>query len=285
MISGVFNDSGSGGGRNAAVVFAAVAISIAVHFSLFVSLEDKSFGIFNPVVKAVRNAVARKPPVKIDIPELNTPKILDDPLASADAGGDGGMTSAETLDRLSSVTPANLFDPPPVPEIETGSVMDSLAPPPAPELEPYQPRNEILQITDAATRDLRAPIPRREIPAVERQRIAPDITSSYNLLAGLGKAESQGGNILDGLYTPAPVLFEPAKGIGNGAETKELPVPELGPESEPAAAVQVVAEIPSEVAPARPLDDKLRITTHLYRGGAADPYIYFAVDVFRKDAD
>jgi len=271
-------------GRHFTVAIVAVVVSLLAHMVLYQTVGNRSFALFDPLVKSVREALDKRPtPTTATLLPPTPPSLPSvDPLRTGTSGAGDGSDVAGLIDRLSSPTPASIFEPPAhTADALATPALDLVAPPPAAELPAWQPRQEILSIVDAATRDAMAPIPRRDIPAIERQRLAPDITVSYDLLAGLPAATAAAG-AMPRLTSPLTVEFAPPELPAGGTEA--LPTPNLGPEAEGDTSTSLMAEVPEAVAPGHPLDDRLRIAVETYAPArGSDGYLYFRIDVFRKD--
>lgn len=271
--------------RHVSVASVAVVLSLVAHFVLYQTVGDRRFALFDPVAAETRNA-ARHPPATLAnlVPPPTPSPPSEDPLRTdAGHGLDGVGDFSGLLDRLGTPSPASIFEPPPsTAELLPTPSVEQLAPPPAPDLPAWQPRQEILSILDARARDEMAPVPRREIPAIERQSMAPDLTVAYDLLAGLPSAETAGVAVPT-LLTPLAANLAPAAMPAGGNEA--WPVPNLGPEAEGDTSTTLMAEIPSAVAPGHPLDDRLRIAVETFAppSSADAGYLYFRIDVTRKD--
>lgn len=268
-------------GRHAMAAAVAAIVSLVLHVVLYETVGERRMTLFEAGLNAAQ-AQAKKLrfAMRADIapPPIPTPV---DPLRATPASGDGAAEAATLLDRLSQPTAASVFEPPPsAPANTLLAGIEQLAPPPVPDLPVWQPRQEILSILDAAARDQRAPIPRREVASVERQRLAPDITASYDLLAGLPKAAATVA--LPAVTSPLTVSLAPPVASTGGDEA--MPVPQLGPEAEGDTSTKLVAELPAAVAPAYPIEDRLRIAVTAYATPGDDGYRYFTIDVGRKDA-
>ncbi len=272
-------------GRQVTVAAVAVVLSVVLHLILYHAVGSRSLALLDLLAPARREAASKKASsMRAElIPPAPPAQPSKDPLQSGTGAGQGGSEDdGKVIDRLSGPTPASIFEPPagtsdPLPPTS----LDRLAPPPDPGLPVWTPRQEILSILDAADRDARAPIPRREIPLIERQLLAPDITASYDLLAGLARS-SVSGTGTPAITSPLSVSFSPASLPSGGDD--EWPQPQMGPEAEGDTATSLIAEIPAAVAPAHPLDDRLRIAVETYAPSrGSDGYLYFRIDVHRKD--
>lgn len=270
-------------GRHVAAAIVAAVVSLVLHLVLYETVGERRMSLFDLDFRDSESRQKRQRlATRAEIAPLPPPAPID-PLRTAGAtGGSGVGDPASLLDRLAQPSAASIFEPPPAaPETSLSAApVEPLTPPPAPDLPVWVPRQEILSILDAAARDHRAPIPRREIARIERQPLAPDISASYDLLAGLPKMTA--ATALPAITSPVAVSLTPPT-LEPGGDAA-LPEPELGPEAEGDASTKVVAELPAAVAPAYPIEDRLRIAVTAYDAESADGHRYFQIDVFRKDA-
>lgn len=277
--------------RNTFVATVALILSLSLHFGAYEAVRDR---VFAP-------SLGREPEAT-PTPVTERPTLADlyqeadgespDPMAQADPlAGEGATAPADLMEKA---TPASLFEPPPAPALPppAAALPD---PPPAGDAALPPPRElpapDILAVTDARSRDLSAPIARREIPAIDRLLLAPDLTLSYSAEVGLPPADPAAALVgLPALLRaatadsatrllPAPIPIEERRRAAAEA------VPDVGPVAQGTVAADVLPEPAAQVAPARPLDDRLRLGVAAIRPATDPDHVYFRIDVGPRDSD
>lgn len=287
-----------GGDNHAIALIAAVAASLAVHAVLGWFARDAKLelpGDAPGLTPAQRLALRRETAMRVSVapdpaerPE--TPEgVFEPPPEPRAATSD----PEELLAVADTGAPSVLFDPPPIPEAADPAAV-GVAPPeaadaPRPEA-PWQPREEVIEISSKFANDDVAAIPRAEIPAIDRISGAPDVVPESTVAAAIEAASLEGGSFRAATWMPAPPApgeveqpqaFAESSGEGSAADAP----PDLGetaePETEPEA---FFAEVPEEVAPAKPIEDVLAASVSVFRPRRGD-YVYFEVGIRRKGAD
>ena len=287
-----------GGDNHAIALIAAVAASLAAHAVLGWFARDAKLelpGDAPGLTPAQRLALRRESAMHVAVapdPEgrPETPEgVFEAPPEPRSAAAD----PEELLAVADTGAPSVLFDPPPIPEAADPAAV-GVAPPeaadvPRPEA-PWQPREEVIEISSKFANDDVAAIPRAEIPAIDRISGAPDVVPESTVAAAIEAASMEGGSFRAAAWVPAPPapgeVEQPetvAESSGDGSAA-DAP-PDLGetaePETEPEA---FFAEVPEEVAPAKPIEDVLAASVAVYRPRRGD-HVYFEVDIRRKGAD
>jgi DNA-binding protein HU-beta len=282
-------ESGGSDRAPAAIFAVAVAASLAVHAGLGWAARDARVSLFEAAsgsTPAQRLRLREESALRARLVPPPPPPV---PGASAEpADRASASTPAELLSSMDTDAPAGIFEPPPLPAGVDASV-GGLPPPPALASEteppvPWQPREKILEIADRfAAEDLLA-IPRREVAAIERDRAAADVVPEFRPAAAVESASS-----VPAFAWAAPV---PARADLSAPSAlldvpPEAPPPvEADPAEESGSTVSAyLAEVPEEVAPAKPIENVLDASIAVYRPKAGDDAVYFRVDVRRKGAD
>lgn len=187
-----------------------------------------------------------------------------------------------------TATQGAAFEPPPaasdlnsglVPEIQMPVIAEKVEP-----ITPWQPREEVLTISEKIVYENIVPFQRRDVPDIERRLFTPDVSLQYELKTALETANRVG---TPAYVNPAPPKVDDAT-VAETLEGGERRMPEsiqAGTVASGEAATEFLKEIPSEVAPAKPIENVLQATVSLYRPRRSDGYAYFRIDVERKAAD
>ena len=267
----------------------AVAVSLALHAGFGWAARDARVSLFGPLpgaTAAQRLRLREESALRTRLVPPPQPAPSEADAAPADRAS--AASPAELLSSMDTSAPAGIFEPPPLPPGADASV-GGLPPPPALASEteppvPWQPREQILEIAQRfADEDLLA-IPRREVADVERTRAATDVVPEFRPAAAIESASA----------VPAFAWAAPVPARKDLAVPKALlDVPPEAPppvEADPAAesggeVSAYLAEVPSEVAPAKPIENVLAASLAIYRPRKDDGFVYFRVDVRRKGED
>ena len=276
-------------GAPVALFAAAIAVSLALHAGLGWAVRDARVSLFGTslpgATAAQRLRLREESALRTRIvPPPPAPRETD----AAPADRASASTPAELLSSMDTDAPAGIFEPPPLPAGADASVGGLPAPPAlASEAEPpvpWQPREQILEIAERFASDDLAAIPRREVAAIERDRAAADVVPEFRPAAAV---EAAAGVPAFAWAAPVPARAD----LSAPQSLLEVP-PEAPPPVEPAAAPDggsaasaFLVEVPSEVAPAKPIENVLDAAIAIHRPRKDDGYVYFRVDVKRKGAD
>ena len=276
-------------GAPLALFAVAVAVSLALHAGFGWAARDARVSLFGSLpgaTAAQRLRLREESALRTRLVPPPQPAPSEADAAPADRAS--AASPAELLSSMDTSAPAGIFEPPPLPAGVDASV-GGLPPPPALASEteppvPWQPREQILEIAQRFADDEIAAIPRREVAAVERDRAATDVVPEFRPAAAVESASS-----VPAFAWAAPV---PARS-DLAAPTALLDVPPEAPppvEADPAAesggeVSAYLAEVPSEVAPAKPIENVLDASLAIHRPRRDDGFVYFRVDVRRKGAD
>ena len=288
-----------GGDNHAIALIAAVSVSLAVHAALGWFARDARLelpGEEPGLTPAQRLALRRESAMRVS-PAPDPAGRPETPEGVFEAPPEPRAAAADPEELLAvadTAAPSVLFDPPPLSEAADPTAV-GVAPPEAAEAPrpdaPWQPREEVIEISSKFANDDVAAIPRAEIPAIERVSGAPDVVPESTVAAAIEAATLEGGSFRAVSWMPAPpapgeveqpTLVAESSGEGSAADAP----PDLGeiaePETEPEA---FFAEVPEEVAPAKPIEDVLSASVSVYRPRGGDHHVYFEVDIRRKGAD
>ena len=277
--------------RSLLVAVVAFVLSSTLHFGAFEVVKDRIFTplrLTEPPVKPVSADDTK--PTTVDLYE-EAGGVTADPMDKA-----GLLEEAPGMpaDLMEQSVPASLFDPPPAPEAPPPDM--ALPDPPeskAAELPPPRelPVPDILAITDARAREMARPIERREIPDIDRHLLSPDLTLSFSteqqppevdtasILARIPEllASSAGDPALGiRLAAPIPAAVERAR-------VAEETIPDVGPVAEGTVVTDIAPEPVAQVAPAKPLDDRLAVSVSALRPANDPDHVYFRIDVAPRD--
>lgn len=158
--------------------------------------------------------------------------------------------------------------------------------PPEPALEPtpsepppvWQPREEIIQLSDAAIREALPELERIRIPEVDRAHGAPDVLPPVDARlvdeAPVAPSPIAGGTPLS---APTPIaipgLLQTAAPVDLGLEMPELK-----------SAPELLSETPQEISPDAPLDHFLKARVFTYKP-KRDDHAYFRLEISRAGKD
>lgn len=280
-------DPGSDGAP-VALFAIAIAVSLALHAGFGWAVRDARvslFGSFSGATAAQRLRLREET-------ALRTRLVPQPPPAPAEVADPADRASAsapaERLSAMDTDAPAGIFEPPPLPAGTDASV-GGLPPPPelASETEPpaaWQPREQLVEIAERFANDELAAIPRREVAAVERGRAFSDVVPEFRPAAAVESASA----------VPAFAWAAPAPARADLSAPKELlsvpaePPPPVEAAPAPGGETSVsafLAEVPEEVAPAKPIENVLDAAIAVHRPRKDDGFVYFRVDVKRKGAD
>ena len=280
-------DSG-GSDRSPAAIFAvAVAVSLAVHAGLGWAARDARVSLFEAASGATAAQRLRLREESALRARLVPPAESPSPADAAPADRAAAESPAELLSSMDTDAPAGIFEPPALPAGVDASV-GGLPPPPALASEtappiPWQPREQIVEIAQRfADEDLLA-IPRREVASIERDRAVTDVVPEFRPAAAVESAAVPAF----AWATPVPARADLSAPKALLDVPPEAPPPvEAAPATEGEASVSAfLAEVPSEVAPAKPIENVLDAAIAVHRPKGGDDAVYFRVDVRRKGAD
>ena len=280
-------DPGSDGAP-VALFAVAIAVSLALHAGFGWAVRDARVSLFGSLSGAT-------PAQRLRLREesaLRTRLVPPPPPAPAESSepADRAAASApaELLASMDTEAPAGIFEPPPLP-VGTDASVGGLPPPPALASEteppvPWQPREQLVEIAERFANDDLAAIPRREVAAVERDRALSDVVPEFRPAAAVESASS----------VPAFAWAAPTPARADLSAPKELlsvpaeppPPVEAPPAPDGESSVSAfLAEVPEEVAPAKPIENVLNAAIAVHRPKKDDGFVYFRVDVKRKGAD
>lgn len=291
-----------GGDSHAIALVAAVALSVAAHVATAYFARDARLqfpGDAPSLTPAQRLALRRESAMRVDV--VREPLPIPPETAAGEPQEARDRAAAPSPEELLAVAdtaaPSILFEPPPLAAAEDPTSA-GVAPPeqadaPAPSV-PWQPRETVIEISSRFANDDVAAIPRMEIPDVDRVSGAPDVVPETSVSAVMeAVARSSGDDWAAVAWSPAPpapgdvlapdLVMDSSSGAGRAPEKAPA---DLGNEGETEAKAEAYfAEVPKDVAPAKPIENVLDASISVYRPRRDDGYVYFEVDVRRKGDD
>ena len=292
-----------GGDSHAIAFIAAVAVSVAVHVLLGwfardarLALPGAPHGLSVEQRLALRRDsamhVRRSAPAPSEArPAPETAEPPQRERARADSAPEEFLAAADTS------SPAHLFAAP-APDPSGDPILAGVAPPEAVDAPPpavqWQPRQAVMEISSRFANDDVAAIPRIEVPDIDRIAAAPDIAPETTVAAVMEAVAAGGaGGPPEKAWSPAPpppgVVETPPSLLApagpDAGEPSPLPaeIAEQGASGTKAEAY--FAEVPEDVAPAKPIENVLSASVKTFRPSADDGFVYFEVDVERKGED
>lgn len=274
-----------GGDMHPVAYFAAIGVSILIHVALLTLAGESKINFVRGVDATVEQRMVLRQESAMQVKVFEEDPELPFQATFEPAKDPYTVETEDFLDSLPTDTPGASMEPPAVSaDLGLGIEAEIKAPPVADRLEspiPWQPREDLVMMVDKVVYDDQVPFERRDVPDIERQAFAPDVTLAYELSEALESANRVG---TPAYVSPAPPEVDDA-GIAEtlvGGEVKMPDVVEAGPVASGEEAAEFFREIPAEVAPAKPIENVLKAIPVVYRPRRSDGYTYFRVDVGRK---
>lgn len=199
--------TGTQDGLNILLVFV-LLVSAAVHVGLMLSFSNCAFAPLPAQVKSDRKWTK-------ELPIMQMQKLTEDPLAQI-VKAEGRPAAApdkekqeDRVERLAGPAESAITPDMPTAAVAAPPSADEVPKPAPVNAVEWQPRQEILEITNPVVPDDQATLARVEIPKVERVTHASDITPAYDLLPASGAAAVVASAPTAGL-TDGPVSVAPA---------------------------------------------------------------------------
>jgi len=274
-----------GGDMHPVAYFVAVGVSILIHMGLLAFAGNSQIRFVRGVDATVEQRMVLRQEsamvVKVfeDDPELPFKATFEpakDPYT---------VVTEDLLDSLPTDSPGASMEPPAA-SADLGLEIEAeiKQPPVADQVEsptPWLPREDVMMMVDKIVYDEQVPFERRDVPDIERQAFAPDVTLAYELREALETANRVG---TPAYVSPAPPEVDDAEIAETlvGGEAKMPEEVDAGPVASGEEAAEFFREVPAEVAPAKPIENVLKATPVVYRPRRSDGYAYFRVDIDRK---
>ena len=259
-------------------VAVAVVLSAVIHFAAMRHAQDMRFDVTAGLDPALREQREVKPPAHID-------NLAEDPLRPVEnpfAGNPSETPSVGIQGEVAELAskPDAALSAPRVSEVALGVAREVPVeiPAPQPVTEGWQPRQQVLEVVDRLVRDDVVPMPRLEIPAIERVSAAPDYVPPATLAKDLLKAP------------PTPSLPVPFRNPGAtpppaAIAPEEIEVPETTtPEAQtPEATISRFGEKPSDISSFKPVDSRLMAKASVFRPAGETGRSYFRLEIAARD--
>ncbi len=263
----------------------AIAISIVLHVILaFFAGDAKIYflGASSGMTSEQKLKLRAESSFKVEMAKEDPAEpVVDLPIPKADPFE---VDLEEVMLNTPSDTPGALFEPPPSPadldpglgvELKAPSVVEDVVP----EI-PWQPREEIIAISDQIVFADEVPYERVDIPEIDRQMFAPDVVGPYEFGKAIRSSPVAG---TPAYVNPAPPKLDYSKFAESliGGDMRMPDAVEAGPVASGQEATAFLREIPADVAPAVPIENVLKTTVKVHRPRRGD-YEYFQADIERK---
>ncbi len=278
----------------------AAFLSVAFHILLFLIMANMSFML--PAVLERPERILKVPPMNVeDVRRTETPVKIRPTTDRGSGGGAGGEavsaavgSAAKATENITVVPREVITEPAPVTESRmVGEGRSIVEPGPTPSRSAWQPRQEIVQIEERIVSDDMNLRPRKNIPRIERVRVASDLVSQIDRDA-IGKGGKPGGTSLgDGLNLGDMLAGLQGGGgglgggmgggPGSGKVDRTLKVDEPGKGDKPA--VRIFSEDPKKVTQLKPLERMLVVEVTTYTSLTDWKYGYMKVEIKRAGSE
>lgn len=257
------------------ILLVTALVSLAIHFLLYTRVADMRFDVTADLPEKYRETpqrkIARFEHLKVDPAEaLPVPKF-DNPSQNHDIG-----LSSKQLSEIVSV-PAPVYAAPPVSEavLEAATVKEVEISRIAPDDSVWQPRQEIIKITDKVLGDDSILLPRREILPIERFSSAPDYVPPVEIKENLVMP------VMDSMPRPgmapsATAIEEAPKPPAEKAKTA------TAKDLKPARQLPEFGEKPQSITPYRAVEERLDAKMTLYAPNDSRNAAYFKIEITPK---
>lgn len=277
-----------GGDLHLFVGILSIVISIGLHIVLVFFAGDSQINFVRALTTTLEQKLALRNDSAMHLETVRAdPEIPPD--KSAEPETDPYSVEIEDIFlSVPSATQAAAFEPPPAASDLNSDLGQEIQMPAVAEkvesITPWQPREEVLTISEKIVYEDIVPFQRRDVPEIERRLFTPDISLQYELKAALEDANRIGA---PAFVNPAPPKVDDADVAQTlqGGEKRMPESVEAGTVASGEDAAEFLKEVPSEVAPAKPIENVLQATVSLYRPRRSDGYAYFRIDVERKAED
>lgn len=260
-------------------------VSIAIHIFLFSRISDLRFDVSADIPEKYRNESDKSfvsferlhhdPMQPLDVPKFGDP--------SANPGV--GLSSSELSDIIDT-PPIEFSAPPPSVEILRSFELKTA---PLSEITPqdsvWQPRQDIIEITERFATENIDSFPRHEIFEIDRFDFAPDYAPAVSFV----------DHLTIPVAAPSSPSPTPSTGISSSPIEiiKELPSPIesiadtiiTDKQSTPEIALTPFGEKPSSISEFKPVDSRLAARTTVFSPAKPDGRKYFAIEILPRSQD
>lgn len=267
----------------------ALVVSLLIHGTLLYFAGDRKITFTGDLMSSIEQKLALLADSSIQVETVEDDPELPIPEREQNQTNPYDVNIEDIFLSVPTATPAGTFEPPVASEDAATRAQPEFQKPGvasvAETVVPWQPREEILMMTDKIIYQDIVPFKRLDVPDIERKTFAPDVTVAYQLTEAIEGAGTVG--------TPAYVEPAPPKvdqvAMAETLKGGETRMPEPAPVDETVANEEQVSdffkEVPEEAAPAKPIEDVLKTNLSVYRPRRSDGYVYFRVDIERKGED
>ena len=259
-------------------VAVAVILSVVIHFVAFRRAQDMRFDVMANLDPALREQREIKPPAHIDNLTEDPLRPIENPFAGDPSATPSLGIQAEVAELASQ--PDAALSAPRVSEEALGvaKAVPVEIPEPQPVNEGWQPRQKVIEVVDRLVRDDVVPMPRLEVPAIERVATAPDYIPPVTLTKDLLKTPPMPPTPIplpNPGATPTPAAITPA----------EIDVPETTtPEAQtPEATISRFGEKPADISSFKPVDSRLAAKAKVFRPYGETGRSYFRLEIAARD--
>ncbi len=265
---------------NVGLMVITAVVSIIIHILLYIKVADARFNL--PTFETSNPESASDSPLEIS-------RLKDDPagpLPSPEAGNPDSQPtmgiSAEELAEIITVPYVEFAEPPPtddtldVPNI-TGKEVSKINP----EDSVWQPRNEIIKITERIVHDKVATLPRKEIYDIERIDNAPDYVPAIDITKDIAipLTEKKVAEIIKSenvqVKQELPQITDAVTSVAETVSTDNAITP--------AQTLTQFGEKPSDISDFKAVDSRLMMSAAFYRPEIPDGRQYFRLEVAPRE--
>ncbi len=259
-------------------VIVAVVLSVVIHFAALKRAQDMRFDVTANLDPALREQREIKPPAHIE-------NLAEDPLSPVEnpfAGNPSETPSVGIQGEVAELAskPDTALSAPRVSEEALGVAKDVPVeiPEPQPVTDGWQPRQQVIEVVDRLVRDDVVPMPRLEVPSIERISTAPDYIPPVTITKDLLKTPPMPSTPIplpNPGATPAPAAITPEK-----IEVPETTTPEA---QTPEATISRFGEKPSDISTFKPVDSRLMAKAKVFRPNGETGRSYFRLEIAARD--
>ncbi len=259
-------------------VAVAVILSAIIHFAAYRRAQDMRFDVSASLDPVLREQREIKPPAHIENLTEDPLRPVENPFAGNPSATPALGIQAEVAELASQ--PDAALSAPRVSEEALGVAKEVPVeiPEPQPVNEGWQPRQQVIEVVDRLVRDDVVPMPRLEVPSIERISAAPDYIPPVTLTKDLLKTPPMPS-------TPIPLPNPGATPTPAAITPEEIDVPETTtPEAQtPEATISRFGEKPSDISTFKPVDSRLAAKAKVFRPNGETGRSYFRLEIAARD--
>lgn len=253
-------------------VVVAVIVSLIAHYVMMERARDMRFDVTASIDRSFRPAPT--PPSRVDSIHEDPLRPVENPFAG-DPAALPALGISGDVSLLASAPDAALSAPRVSDEaLAAAKDVPVALPTPSPPTEGWMPRQQIMAVADKLVRDDIAPLPRIEIPAIERIAAAPDYIPPVDLLKDI-RAKAPEAPRSSPLPTDTPAAAAPEEIVPTETPTPEAQTPE--------ATISRFGDKPSDISSFKPVDSRLMARAFTFRPEGDTGRCYFRLQVAARD--